>query len=233
MNRFYLLQLKGLPIFEQLRIEEALLRCDTRNWCIINEGSPDAIVVGISGKPELLINQDFLKRQPVPVIRRFSGGGTVFVDSSTYFVTWICNSHDVEVPCYPEKIGGWTEQFYRQAFPTLEMSLRENDYVIGDRKFGGNAQYLRKDRWLHHTSLLWDYDQTKMNYLLFPHRTPRYREKRDHHQFLCRLNEYISKSDLELNIIETLHKKFEVRKKSLDCVMKLMELSHRKTTSYI
>ena len=47
---FQLLQLRHFPILEQLKMEEALLRSDNRNWCIINQGSPVSIVMGISGK---------------------------------------------------------------------------------------------------------------------------------------------------------------------------------------
>jgi len=43
--------------------------------------------------------------------------------------------------------------------------LRENDYVLGPRKMGGNAQSIIKNRWVHHTSFLWDFDVLKMRYL--------------------------------------------------------------------
>src|SRR5581483_7899335 len=80
--------LKNIPIHQQLQLEEAILRTDDRNWCLINEGSPPAIVMGISGKPEMLINHVHFQKSPVPVIKRFSGGGTVFIDPSTIFMTW-------------------------------------------------------------------------------------------------------------------------------------------------
>lgn len=45
-----LLKLRGVPILRQLQLEEALLRADSANYCIINEGTPEpAIVMGISG----------------------------------------------------------------------------------------------------------------------------------------------------------------------------------------
>ena len=67
-----ILHLKNFPIFRQLQIEEALLRLDKRNFCIINEGSPPAIVMGISGKPDELIDKTRLAQNPIPVIKRFS-----------------------------------------------------------------------------------------------------------------------------------------------------------------
>ena len=48
---------------------------------------------------------------------------------------------------------------------TTQFSLRENDYVLGAHKIGGNAQSIVKGRWVHHTSFLWDFDPAKMRYL--------------------------------------------------------------------
>jgi lipoate-protein ligase A len=55
------------------------------------------------------------------------------------------------------------------------MSFGFADYVFGDRKFGGNAQSIIKNRWIHHTSFLWDYDVRNMAYLKLPSRVPQYR----------------------------------------------------------
>ena len=52
------------------------------------------------------------------------------------------------------------------------------DYVFGERKFGGNAQAITSKRWLHHTSLLWDYDQRNMAVLTNPKKQPAYRQVR-------------------------------------------------------
>ena len=44
------LRLSSMPILQQLRLEEALLRADTGNWFLLNDGTPEpAIVMGISG----------------------------------------------------------------------------------------------------------------------------------------------------------------------------------------
>ena len=91
-----ILHLKNVSIFEQLQLEEALLRADTRNVCIINEGSSPAIVMGISGKAEELIDLEKLEQNPIPVIKRYSGGGTVVVDPNTLFVSFICNKDLVD-----------------------------------------------------------------------------------------------------------------------------------------
>jgi hypothetical protein len=44
------LLLNRFPIYNQLLLEEALLRGTTENWCLVNDGAFNpAIVMGISG----------------------------------------------------------------------------------------------------------------------------------------------------------------------------------------
>lgn len=230
----HLVRLTNVPILQQLQLEEALLRADQRNWCLLNTGSPPAIVMGISGKPELLINPDKLKETPVPVIRRFSGGGTVFVDENTCFVTFICNSATTNVACYPDKVMQWSGRFYQDVFPNLDFRLRENDYVFSNRKFGGNAQYLSKQRWLHHSSLLWDFTPSNMDYLLLPPKMPAYREKRGHTEFLCRLRElHPEKKQLHKKIVQTLEQHFHLEEVNLDAIQEIVNRPHRQATSIV
>src|SRR5580700_9861928 len=139
---FQLLRLKAYSIYEQLILEEKLLRSNSGNWCLINEGSIPAVVMGISGKKEELVDCSKAAENQVPLIRRFSGGGTVFVDEDTLFLTFICQKQLHSFPAYPEPIMSWTEQIYAAAFQHSQFCLKENDYVIGDRKCGGNAQYI-------------------------------------------------------------------------------------------
>jgi lipoate-protein ligase A len=120
----HLLHLRNYPIFKQLQIEEALLRSDARNFCIINEGSPPAIVMGISGKIQELIDTSLAQKAKIPIVRRFSGGGTVIVDENTLFVTFIFQKDLHGFPCYPEPIMRWSEEIYSTLFPSL-LRLKE------------------------------------------------------------------------------------------------------------
>lgn len=207
MSKFNLLHL-NVSIFQQLQIEEALLRTDTNNWCILNYGSTPAIVMGISGKVEELVEREATVARNIPLIKRFSGGGTVVVDEKTIFVTWIVNSEHIEVPCCPKKILEWTGQIYEPIFEGINFRVMENDYAIGLRKCGGNAQYLRKNRWLHHTSFLWDYSPENMQLLKTPPKMPVYRQAREHHDFLCTLKEYF---DSDHTFIKKLTSEFKNR----------------------
>lgn len=227
----FILHLQQCSILTQLQIEEALLRLDTRNICLINEGSSPAIVLGVSGKIEEFIDQERWKKNPLPLVKRFSGGGTVVVDENTLFVSFICQKTLHCTLSYPEPIMRWTEEFYREAFEIAGFCLRENDYVIGEKKCGGNAQYLCKDRFVHHTTFLWDFTEERMNFLLHPKKTPLYRTGRSHGEFLCRLREYhSSKTHFVEAVCRTLSRRYEIRPLLFEEVSSLLQNPHRRAT---
>ncbi|KAJ7251194.1 hypothetical protein O6H91_Y420900 [Diphasiastrum complanatum] len=232
-----LLRLRGFPIFQQLQVEERLLRDTQCNWCIINDGTaPPSIVMGISGKPELLLDVRAVIQDQVPVIRRFSGGGTVIVNSDTVFVTIICNRDAVpNLSLYPHPIMRWTEQLYAPVFEGVPgFQLREHDYVLGSLKFGGNAQSIIKNRWLHHTSFLWDYDNIQMQYLKLPSRAPSYRLARPHGDFICRLKDYLPSRDLFLQtIVSALQVHFIVQGSTIDDTGQNMPSKSPRTTKIL
>ena len=229
-----LLHLKGFSIYEQLLLEETLLRTDTRNWCIINAGSTVSIVMGISGKKEELIDCNRAAQDAIPIIRRFSGGGTVIVDENTLFVTLICQKQIHTFPAYPEPILRWHEGLYADVFKSPLFSLRENDFVIGDKKCAGNAQYIKKERWLHHTSFLWDYCPLRMSYLFLPKKTPQYRKERAHTEFLCRLAGFFSSQEEFITHLKTaLSQRFSLKLRQIDEVQSELKLPERLSTVLI
>ncbi len=198
-NLVRLVRTSGLCILRQLRLEEKLLRSrGAGNWCLLNDGTPDrSVVLGISGKPHQLVDVRRALEDGVRVIKRFSGGGTVIVDRDTQFVTLVMNAAAVpDLALFPRQIMEWTGTLYggrpHGVFADMPgWQLRENDYVIGERKVGGNAQSISKDRWLHHTSFLWDFREETMKYLTNPAKQPRYRASRSHSDFLAPLKTYL------------------------------------------
>ena len=233
---FHVLDLskRGTGIFQQLKIEEALFRADTlnRNWLILNcleSVRERAVVFGLGDgrKPHKLCNVDLARADRIPLIKRYTGGGTVLVDDGTRFITFICNDNIlVDSAAYgdsadtnlmlnsPRPIMSWTGDVYHEAFDSIFKAygksqsledqdnggqirrdrnlfgLRENDYIFDKRKFGGNAQSISKNRWVHHTSFLYDFDVSLMSkYLFLPEKQPEYRDHRDHDSFLCKMKD--------------------------------------------
>ena len=227
----HVVNLDQIPILQQLQWEEALLRADARNWCILNRGSAPAIVMGISGQVQHLIHQEKLQKAPIPLIRRFSGGGTVIVDEDTLFITLICQARDLSVSPFPRPLMQWTAELYRPLFSSHPFRLEENDYVLGERKWGGNAQSIIKGRWLHHSSLLWDYKPDFMDYLLMPTKMPIYRQGRSHADFLCSLRDFWPNCELfQTQLLEELSKHFTLIRKDKEELKQIADLPHRKVT---
>ncbi|RCV31213.1 hypothetical protein SETIT_6G158700v2 [Setaria italica] len=218
-----LVTMSGAPIMQQLHLEERLLRRTADNWCVINDGTaPPTIVMGVSGRVSELVEIEPVLRDRVSVVRRFSGGGTVIVDQGTVFVTFICNKSAVAgLQPFPRDIMSWSGQLYGKVFDKFgEFHLRENDYAFSRRKFGGNAQSITKNRWVHHTSFLWDYDVKNMDYLKIPKRAPEYRLARNHTDFLCRMKEYMpSRSAFTDGVITALGEHFSVQPADLETVL--------------
>jgi lipoate-protein ligase A len=232
MTRTYLIELTQLDIFEQLQLEEALLRADSRNFCVINKGSKRSIVMGSSGVAEELLHLDLVEKDRIPVIRRYSGGGTVIVDENTLFVTFLFSKETLSL-AFPESILRWSADLYKAAWHLPEFDLRENDYVLNHRKCGGNAQYIQKDRWMHHTSFLWDYAPKNMEYLQLPKRRPAYRKDRPHEDFLCRLKEHRSIEELIKGLKRELVNRFDIYPLNHSEVAMILERPHRKTSALL
>ncbi|KAK8584173.1 hypothetical protein V6N13_109559 [Hibiscus sabdariffa] len=231
-----LMRFKGLPILQQLHIEEQLLRTSSENWCIINDGTNDpTIVMGVSGKPAELLEIESVLRDQVPVIRRFTGGGTVIVDPGTIFVTYICNKEAIpDLQPYPRPIMSWSSSLYSKVFQGIgDFHLRENDYVFGNHKFGGNAQSITKTKWIHHTSFLWDFDVRNMAYLKLPKRAPAYRSARGHLDFICRLKDYMSRSTFIDKTVEAAGTQFLLRSFELETIENCSETEFRPSTRFL
>lgn len=102
--------------------------------------------------------------------------------------------------------------------------LRDNDYTMGDMKVGGNAQAILRDRWLHHTSFLWDYQHARMALLQEPKRRPEYRGEREHTSFVSPLSAFGFDRQ---EFVETVEDAFVCRGFDLDLVgMCLCEHHH-------
>jgi lipoate-protein ligase A len=233
-SSFDFLHLKDFSIFEQLQLEEGLLRADERNFFILSEGSKrPTIVMGISGKAELLVDPAKRNEQSLSLVRRFSGGGTVVVDEHTLFITFIANKDILQAHAFtPEGIMRWAEAVLKPAFGHKSFHLKENDFVLGEKKCGGNAQYLQKGRFLIHTSFLWDYKKERMDALLHPAKTPAYRQGRSHEEFVCRLKDHLpSKEGLLDDLRAQMQKTFTLQPQDSDAyLVQLSSRAHRKAT---
>jgi len=100
------------------------------------------------------INMPFAKANNINIVRRITGGGTIYTDMNGWqfsFINKQAGGKEIEFETYTRPIIDALHSIGVAA----EKSGR-NDLVIDGRKFSGNAQYKRKDVMLHHGSILFD-----------------------------------------------------------------------------
>ncbi|MEB2681318.1 lipoate--protein ligase family protein [Chlamydia suis] len=223
---------QGLPIFKQLQIEEALLRNSSQNFCLVNTNLPEAVVLGISRKPEQDLYVEHLRSDNIPIIRRYSGGGTVFLDADSLMVSWIMNSPS-PMPS-SKKLLQWTSTIYTPIFPS-GFKVIDNDYTLFEKKIGGNAQYIQKQRWVHHTTFLWDMNPQKLaRYLPIPQIQPAYRQNRSHTDFLTTIHSWFdSKEDFLSKLRHSAAHKIVWKEGSQPMIAKALSQPHRQATQIL
>lgn len=136
-------------------LEEYFLK-DTRESIFMIWQNEPTVLIGRNQNLELEINTDFTKAHDMHVVRRLSGGGTVYCDLNNCQYTFITNRDDKD------------ENLFKSFARPVVLALKKlgldadftgrNDIMIGDKKVSGNAQYRYKDRIIHHGTLLFDAD---------------------------------------------------------------------------
>jgi lipoate-protein ligase A len=91
------------------------------------------IVMGIGGKPERLLNIPLVKEQKVLVMKRFSGGGTVVLDTNSLWTTLIGRTVDFpDVEPYPRSIMEWSARdIFQPTFEHMTRNNKNNNFVGG------------------------------------------------------------------------------------------------------
>ena len=105
------------------------------------------------------IDQNYAETHNIQVVRRMSGGGTIYTDPGGWQFTFIEHGDTDEIH-FQRFISPVVEALKALGIPA-EFNGR-NDLVIEGKKFSGNAQYKQGGSTVHHGSLLFDTDIEQM-----------------------------------------------------------------------
>ena len=149
-----------------------------------------AVVLGAGCRLADDVDEAACRDDRVPILRRSSGGGTVLLGSGCLVYTLILDSDRA-----PELAG--IRSSYSYILTRIASVLPAgngvepagiSDLAITGSKFSGNAQQRKRRYLLHHGTLLYAFDLSRVGrYLRPPSRQPEYRAGRDHAAFLRNL----------------------------------------------
>lgn len=139
--------------FFNLAVEEFLLQNRKEDFLILCINDP-CIIIGKHQVVHREVNTKFIEEKKIPVIRRISGGGTVFHDRGNLNFTFIKQSE-----------AGKQIDFRLYTLPVIDFLSStgvnavfepRNDLTVDGLKISGNAEHVFRERVLHHGTLLFD-----------------------------------------------------------------------------
>jgi lipoate-protein ligase A len=147
----FCITLESTDPYFNLAIEEILLKNTNEEFLILGINT-SALIVGKHQSPQIEINTRFVSENKIPVLRRISGGGTVYHDPGNLNFTFIRKSE-----------AGKQVDFRKYTQPVIDFLASagvearfegKNDLKVGGFKISGNAEHVHRSRVLHHGTLL-------------------------------------------------------------------------------
>jgi lipoate-protein ligase A len=139
--------------FFNLALEEYLLQNRNENFLILSINDP-CVVVGKHQVVHREVNAQYIENTKIPVIRRISGGGTVFHDRGNLNFAFIKQSEagkQVDFRYYTKPIIDFLSTLGVNA-----VFEGKNDLTVDGLKISGNAEHVFRERVLHHGTLLFN-----------------------------------------------------------------------------
>jgi lipoyltransferase/lipoate-protein ligase len=173
-----LLNLQTQNAFMNMAVDEAVLTARTidrvPNTLRLYRWSPSAVSIGKNQNPETEVQWGNLKKLGVDLVRRISGGGTVYHDERdevTYSLTAKMNELGVKdiTAVYAKVYSGMTDAL-RILGITADFSEGDAkncpNLTVKGKKISGSSQAHKRETVLQHGTLLLDVDLEKMFTLL-------------------------------------------------------------------
>lgn len=180
---------------ENLALDEALLiaaeQADGGEVLRLWEQPASAVVVGSGGSVSIDVNVAACEADGVPILRRASGGGTVLLGPGCLCFTLVLgyehapHLHDIRAS------NRYILARVVQALTPVSACAVEgtSDLAASGVKFSGNAQQRKRTHFLHHGTLLCNFELARVaKYLNAPERQPDYRQNRPHGAFITNLS---------------------------------------------
>ncbi len=145
-----------------LSAEERLLTERRHDVLFLYVNGP-SVIVGRNQCPEAEADTGFCRAHGIPVLRRISGGGTVYHDPGNVNFSFLLNRGEVSV-----LDGDFLTPVVR-ALASFGLSVEvgsRRELLLEGRKISGTAAHVTRDRQLFHGTLLYDTDLAMLRRVL-------------------------------------------------------------------
>ena len=115
-----------------------------------------AVVVGRHQNIYQEVNLQHILKNNIPILRRFSGGGTVYHDGGNLNFSFITRYEKFKFNNYRYFNQPIVDFLNNLGVPAEQTD--SNDIVVRDKKISGNAQFTSRDRMVSHGTLLFNSD---------------------------------------------------------------------------
>ncbi len=153
----YYIESSSTDPYLNLALEQYVFDCmdQESDYCMLWQND-NAVVVGKHQNTFAEIDRTYVDEHSVKVARRLSGGGAVYHDLGNVNFTFISRDNsrdnfDFATFCRP----------VIKALGSLGVKAQlngRNDISIEGKKFSGNSQYMKRDRVMHHGTIMFDSD---------------------------------------------------------------------------
>lgn len=142
--------------FFNIALEEYLLYNYQEDLIMLWKSTP-SVIVGKHQNALSEINLYFTRKHSIPVIRRLSGGGTVYHDEGNINFTIIKKGEPGDLVNFKNTMQPVIDVL-NNVFQLGVVFEGKNDLRINGLKVSGNAEHVHKNRVLHHGTLLYSSD---------------------------------------------------------------------------
>ena len=142
--------------YHNLAAEEVILKNVAEDVLMLWINSP-SVVLGKHQNAMAEVNHPFVREHDIPVLRRISGGGTVYHDAGNINLSIITTVEQTDRMIDFAKFATPISSFLEDKGLKIHLYGKTNLGVNG-RKFSGNAAHIYKKKVLHHGTLLFDSD---------------------------------------------------------------------------
>lgn len=166
MEKFYFITHDNTDAYFNIASEEYLLKQKEGYYFYLWVNAP-AVIVGVNQNTIEEVNLSFTEQNHIKVVRRLTGGGTVYHDLNNLCYTIIA-PFDEKEDNY-KKFTSYVIEYLNELGVNATFSGR-NDITVDGFKISGNAQTVYNGRIMHHGTLLFNTDMSVLESALKPNK---------------------------------------------------------------